>query len=52
METRVRERVSAVSGRRSCVLQDAAPHVQSINGLPGMFDQNKDLVSEIHQAPL
>jgi hypothetical protein len=34
------------------VPEDAAPHVQSINGLPGMFDQNKELVSEIHQAPL
>jgi hypothetical protein len=30
----------------------AAAHVQSINGLPGMFDQNKELVSEIHQALL
>ena len=31
---------------------DAAARVQSINGLPGMFDQNKELISEIHKAPL
>lgn len=31
---------------------DAAAHVRYINGLPGMFDQNKELVSEIHKAPL
>jgi len=31
---------------------EAAEHVRSINGLPGMFDQNKQLVSEIHNAPL
>ena len=31
---------------------DSAEHVRSINGLPGMFEQNKELVSEIHNAPL
>jgi hypothetical protein len=31
---------------------DSADQVRSINGLPGMFDQNKELVSEIHKAPL
>jgi len=31
---------------------EAADLVRSINGLPGMFDQNKELVSEIHNAPL
>jgi hypothetical protein len=34
------------------VPSDSAAHVRSINGLPGMFDQNKELVSEIHKAPL
>jgi hypothetical protein len=31
---------------------EGADLVRSINGLPGMFDQNKELVSEIHNAPL
>jgi hypothetical protein len=34
------------------VSSDTAALVRSINGLPGMFDQNKELVSEIHNAPL
>ena len=31
---------------------EAAGLARSINGLPGMFHQNKELVIEIHNAPL
>jgi hypothetical protein len=34
------------------VQDDASAHVVSINGLQGMFDQNKELLSDVHNAPL